>query len=548
MGGGVLQGKTPYMLRREAAVVEEYRVLLVDDEEEIREGIRVKIDWGGLGFALAGTAGNGVDALELCEQLRPDVVLTDIKMPYLDGLELCRRLKPLLPASKLVVFSGFDEFEYARQAVGMNVSEYILKPINAPELSGVLTRLREQLDRERMERRDIESLRRRYEESLPVLRELFYTRLLDGRIPPEQVRERAARYEVELAPGCWTAALVLAGSSGEELLLPSIQAFFQAHFALEGCALRTALYNETVALLVHMEDGERIYDLTEELGRLCVLAVSLLGMTLFVGVGRPCPGPERLPDSMEGAAAAAEYRVLMGTEQVLYIGDLEPDRSAALTLDEADQRALSAAVKLGSREQVTELVRRQVSRVREARLSLAQSHLFFLEVLTALTRLARASGADVEGVFGSGFTGRVAITDFRSLDELEEWLLDRALRLWEQLSRQRSDSAWKTVEQAKGFIAGHYGDSELSVETLCARLHLSPAYFSTLFKRETQKSFTAYVTEVRMEHAARLLRETDEKTYLIAEQTGYADPNYFSYVFKKHFGLPPSKFRAGQPG
>ena len=191
MGGGVLQGKTPYTLRREAAVVEEYRVLLVDDEEEIREGIRVKIDWAGLGFALAGTAGNGVDALELCEQLRPDVVLTDIKMPYLDGLELCRRLKPLLPASKLVVFSGFDEFEYARQAVGMNVSEYILKPINAPELSGVLTRLREQLDRERMERRDIESLRRRYEESLPVLRELFYTRLLDGRIPPEQVRERA---------------------------------------------------------------------------------------------------------------------------------------------------------------------------------------------------------------------------------------------------------------------------------------------------------------------------------------------------------------------
>ena len=144
--------------------MEEYRVLLVDDEEEIREGIRRRIDWAGLGFQLAGTAGNGVDALELAEQLRPDVVLTDIKMPYMDGLELCRRLKPLLPAAKLVVFSGFDEFEYARQAIGMNVSEYILKPINAPELSGVLGRLREQLDGERMERRDIEALRRRYEE------------------------------------------------------------------------------------------------------------------------------------------------------------------------------------------------------------------------------------------------------------------------------------------------------------------------------------------------------------------------------------------------
>ena len=112
--------------------MELYRVLLADDEEEIREGIRRKIDWERLGFKLAGSAANGMDALELAEQLRPDVVLTDIKMPYMDGLELCRRLRQLLPASKMVVFSGFDDFEYARQAVGMNVYEYILKPINAP--------------------------------------------------------------------------------------------------------------------------------------------------------------------------------------------------------------------------------------------------------------------------------------------------------------------------------------------------------------------------------------------------------------------------------
>ena len=217
--------------------MEEYRVLLVDDEEEIREGIRRKIDWAGLGFSLAGTAGNGADALELCEQLRPDVVLTDIKMPYMDGLELCRRVKPLLPAAKLVVFSGFDEFEYARQAIGMNVFEYILKPINAPELSDVLARLREQMDQERLERRDIEALRRRYDESLPILRELFYTRLLSGQLPADQVRDRAARYEIELPDGLWIAVLVHAdlpgdGEEGErdELLLLSVQSFLEKHF------------------------------------------------------------------------------------------------------------------------------------------------------------------------------------------------------------------------------------------------------------------------------------------------------------------------------
>ena len=195
--------------------MEQYRVLLADDEEEIRTGISRKIDWTALGFSLVGEAGNGEEALELAEQLRPDVVLTDIKMPFMDGLELCRRLRQSLPAAKLVVFSGFDDFEYARQAVGAGVSEYILKPINAPELAEVLNKLRDQLDRQRLERRDMETLRRRYEESLPILRELFYTRLLSGQFHPEQVRDRAARYEIDLPPGLWTAALIHADPQSE---------------------------------------------------------------------------------------------------------------------------------------------------------------------------------------------------------------------------------------------------------------------------------------------------------------------------------------------
>ena len=218
--------------------MEEYRVLLVDDEEETREGIRRKINWAELGFELVGSAADGIDALGLAQRLRPDVVLTDIKIPRMDGLELCRRLKALLPASKMVVLSGFDEFECARQAVGLGVSEYLLKPISALELGGVLERLRGQLDRERQERREIERLRRRYEESLPILRERFYTRLLDGRIPPEQVADQAARYEIELAQGCWTAALVLADAQGknggagrDELRMLSVQSFFHGRLS-----------------------------------------------------------------------------------------------------------------------------------------------------------------------------------------------------------------------------------------------------------------------------------------------------------------------------
>ncbi len=312
--------------------MELYRVLLADDEEEIREGISRKIDWDALGFTLVGQAENGAEALEMVEQLRPDVVLTDIKMPFMDGLELCRQLKPRLPAAKLVVFSGFDDFAYAQQAIGLEVSEYILKPINAAELESVLTRLRQQIVEERLARRDVETLRRRYAESLPVLRELFYNQLLDGRIPQSGIAERAARYEIDLPEGCWTVAMVQAGGLHEEtaveqdnLLLMSVQSFFDSQFSLEGCTPQLLLYNDQVTLLVPLGEQERIYPLIAELERLCILAKSLLNTDLTVGVGLPCANPGELRQSMEGARTALAYRVRMGTGCAIYIGDIEPD-------------------------------------------------------------------------------------------------------------------------------------------------------------------------------------------------------------------------------
>ena len=508
--------------------MEPYRVLLVDDEEDIRVGISRKMDWAGLGFSLVGEAENGQEALELAEQLKPDVVLTDIKMPFMDGLELCRILTQRLPAAKFVVFSGFDEFEYAKQAIRMNVSEYILKPINAPELSGVLRKLREQLDTERAQRQDLETLRRRYAESLPVLRELFYDEDLSG--------------------ASWVAALAHVDGAGEEgeLLSVSVRQLFTENLGPELCCAKVFHYNDSVAVLASFDTLQApVYDLIEAINRVCKLCRSYLNLTLTVGVGAPCASPGEVAQSAAGARSALDYRVLVGKGRAIYIGDLEPDGGASLSFDENDERELAGAVKLGSGEEIRAAVDRLVDRIRRAGLSLPQCHLFFLELLTCLLKLARGAALEPEEVFGAGFTGAVQITAFSSPDELGAWYLERCLRIRELIGRQRTDSAGRTVERAKAFITDHFGDSGLSVEMLCGHLHLSPAYFSTLFKRETGMSFTNYVTQVRMERAAEQLRATEDKTYLIAEQTGYLDPNYFSYVFKKHFGVSPTKYRAG---
>ncbi len=523
--------------------MELYRVLLVDDEEDIREGISRKMDWLGLGFSLVGEAANGQDALELAESLRPDVILTDIKMPFMDGLELCRILTDRLPAARFVVFSGFDAFEYAKQAIQMNVVEYILKPINADELSAVLRRLKDQLDRERAERRNVELLRSRYTENLPVLRELFYANLLDGHIEPGTERERAARLDIDLQGEEWAVGLAYIGSDRRDALSTlSVQKLLEESLTADRCKL--SLYNDWVAVIVSLTESFTIYDLIRVLDRVCTLAASYLGLTLTVGVGAPCKELSGMARSAAEARTALEYRSMVGRGQVIYIGDLEPDGGQVLTFEEADERTLTAAVRLGSEQEVRDAAAALAGKIREANPSAGQYNLFLMELVTHLMKMTRRSGVGVEEVFGTGFSLPIQDSALPSLEELEGWCAERYLRLWTLIRRRQTDSAGQMVEAAKEYIRQHYAESDLSVEKLCAYLHLSSTYFSTLFKRETGTSFTAYVTTVRMEAAAEAIRGTEEKTYLIAQRCGYEDPNYFSYVFKRHFGVTPTKYRS----
>ncbi len=200
-------------------------------------------------------------------------------------------------------------------------------------------------------------------------------------------------------------------------------------------------------------------------------------------------------------------------------------------------------MKVGTEEQVRQIVGALMEKIKTA--SMGQRQMFFLDWMNCLLKVARDGQIPAEEIFGQEGVRMEKLLDFSSPGQMGSWCCDRCLCLWELLGKRRSDSAWYLIDQAKEYILSHYQQSDLSVDSLCSHLHLSSAYFSTLFKKSTGMSFLSYVTKVRMETAARLLRDTDEKTYRIAEETGYLDPNYFSYVFKRYFGVSPSKYRAG---
>lgn len=175
-----------------------YKLILVDDEEDVREGVSQEIDWHEYGFEVLAKAENGKEAFDLVERLRPDVVVTDIKMPFMDGLQLAEAIRRQFPATRIIILTGFDEFEYAQKAVKLHIDEYVLKPFSAVELIDVLIKVKNRMDEEAAHRENNQLLRESYRKSLPVLREVFLSSLLTRQLPREDTLAKAAEYGVQL--------------------------------------------------------------------------------------------------------------------------------------------------------------------------------------------------------------------------------------------------------------------------------------------------------------------------------------------------------------
>ena len=536
----------------------QYRVIVVDDEEEIREGIIRKIDWNALGYEVVGSAENGVEALELAEHLHPDVIMTDIKMSFMDGLQLCEHIAEKMPSVKMIIFSGFDDFEYAQKAIKLNVTEYLLKPVNAQELTQTLKKLKSQLDQELADQRDIEKLRRNYEESLPVLREQFLVGLLEGRVPRQRVQAQAGMFQLKLDAKYWAVALVHAeGGTSQALdnvgplrsaqeLVPLSVAKTVEEMLGRFCHFTSFLYMDNVVILADFQGENSVAALITGLNEVCKSAGRIWGGDISAGIGGLCTNLNEISRSYQEAQSARDYSAIMGEGRAIYIKDVEPDTSVQLQFGEQEERALINAIKLGGEEEITKVINEMFSHFESQLIPVAQYQVYLVELVTALLRVVRTYELNTDEVFGEEFNYFATIFS-HSPSKIRQWLIESCIRISAQVKRERLDSTKLLARNAKQYIEEHYMDPEISVEKLCTVLHVSPAYFSTVFKRETEMSFVSYLTEVRLQNALNLLNTTDDKTYVIAGKVGYTEPNYFSYVFKKRFGVSPSKYRQSAP-
>ena len=530
--------------------MELYNVLLVDDEADVLQAMKKKIDWEALGFCLAGTAENGQEALEMAEQRHIDVVMTDIKMPYMDGLTLCKNLKQSYRNMKVIIYSGFDDFEFAREAVHLEAEEYLLKPISAGDMEAAFSKVRKKLDQEYDEYRNLNRLSEYYRKSLPAMREQLVMGILEGRIAGERARAMMETYEICLdSPFYVVAALYMDVNPREEQPQPaqlftlSLKDMVQDYLKNRTRFFSTAFLDQVIVIFM-LDEREEIDQVLYHLDQICKMGFRVLKSSVTAAVGQICANTDALHTSYEEAVNAMEYRSILGSGQVLYINDIEPCSEENILVTEHEFQNLVHAVKLGNRDETNAAIAQIMDSIRKEPISPGQYQLLFMELLSELMKIGRAYKLHPNQIFGEHAGSWQELYRMVTVDELEGWLQEVCTNLRHVLRHERRDSAARLTEQAKAYIEEHYKESDLSADSLCRCLNVSAAYFSTIFKREVGMSFVAYLTKIRLEHALELLRTTEDKTYIIASRVGYMEPNYFSYVFKKQYGISPSKYRA----
>lgn len=533
-----------------------YRILLVDDEEEVRKAIIRNIEWEKLGFQMAQDAENGEDALEKIEQLKPDVIMTDIRMPYMDGLTLTKRIRQKYPSMKILIFSGYDDFEYAQQAIKLNVTEYILKPVNVEELTGILNRVRENLDEEIAQRRDVSMLRRRYLSSLPIIRELFLNDLVQGNVEEADICPKLEEYGVDILNARKLTAAVVS-LEPEERLKGRDSSPLQQERKLIPISVRGLVEDRLrdyfrftsfisaggITFIAAIDQDSTQTGLIDLLADACKEVQRILGITVTIGVGYSTQRPERIGESYQSAVDALGYKAIVGTGGTIYINDMEPVSRGKLQLNPKDETELENRIKFGTPETIGEAVREIAGRMEDTRAHASQYQVYRFSLINCIMRLMQQYDMDLRQIFDAEGDVIRLMGSGHGREEFPVWLTRVACRMNEFINRRRDNTARQVIEEAKQYIQDHYQEPDLSVEMVCRQLHMSPVYFSTIFRKETGKTCVAYLTDVRLNRAVELLNQTSDKTYVIARKVGYQEQNYFSYVFKKKFGVSPTKYR-----
>lgn len=531
-----------------------YRVLVVDDEAVVREGMRDNIDWNSLGFELVGDCENGSEAMEAVDRLQPDVVLTDICMPFVDGLELTKYISGKYPHIKVIILTGYDEFEYAQQAVKLKAYDFLLKPVTANELRKILEKVEKDLDEESKKREDLDRLRMQLKESLPLLKERFLNRLVSGYLREGELEEKLKYFHIGLSGKNFLVMVVDIDDYGEfgvyhpgtddELLLYAVFNISEELTARENSGLVFQNRNEKTIIVLSGDDPESLNDTALRLSEDIRQSVEkYLKFTVTIGIGIVSQRLNEADESYKSAISALDYRFILGKNRVINITDMERNTVNRYAYKDHWEKKLSYAVKVGTYKEIEESVENIINELKSSFMPVDRCYIHIQQIIASIANTINELGMDEREVFDNNINPFTEVYNYKTLDTMGGWLKGLGKKAADYIAHKRSDFAKLQVMKAEEYIRENYNDGNISLNAVCKHLFISTSYFSQIFKNHTGETFIEYLTRVRVEKARELLIGTGLKTYEISERVGYSDPHYFSLIFKKATSLTPTEYR-----
>jgi two-component system response regulator YesN len=519
-----------------------YKVFFVEDEIVTREGIRDNVDWKGHGFEFCGEASDGELALPLLQTVKPDVLITDIRMPFMDGLQLSQIVRDRMPATKIIILSGHDEFEYAQKAIKLGVSEYLLKPVSVQDLHNVLQKVASELEQERGEQQALQRLRDQVEENRAALRERFLLKLVTGVASSTEAIEKSQMLGIDFVAQCYLVVVIRIEplNSSEPIDYQKCQAVQQLVLDIVANNPDVFLLRKDIDELVLVLKGSSPENLHEERDLLLARikpAVAQMQSSLAVGSGPP---QNRITDICRSFIDATDdlQAVTSGRRAGLNSGF---DNARLLRVNKS---AVEDYLRFGAVEGFSAFFETFIRPLGEnaLRSSVARDYILTDIVLTT-ARFVDQLGGNVAQVIPELDNIETVLPRVETVEQLEEQAREVLVGALVFRDRRGHHQHAGVIKQAQEYIDRYHMDPNMALNGVAAQVSLSPCHFSAVFSQETGQTFKAYLTEIRIKKAKELLRTTTMKAFEISYQVGYNDPHYFSHVFRKHTGLTPIEFR-----
>ena len=542
------------------------KVFLCEDEIVMREGIKKNIDWESEDLKFVGEAGDGELAFPLIKETAPDILITDIRMPFMDGLELSRLVKKEFPQIKIIILSGFDEFEYAKEAIEIGITEYLVKPITAAQLLTEVKKVADQIRTDRATDDDNRTYQLDRKEELIMEHRALFRELVNGKSDMPTILKKGEALGIDLAAGSYSILLFMTRSKNEEKNVIT-ETYSESEIAIttrvterfendNSVQIYEQLGRVLAILLMAANPDEMDKKQKEVIKTLTEITSEYDDVAYFGALGETVVRIREVHQSYVDASRRFAHRFLAeesaffskenSTVEVPLLAK-NPIDLAELDVGKLDRRMIESFLKSGKKSEIADFLSDFLESLgRENIESMLFRQYVAMDVYFAIVSFLESLGTtkeEIGEICGNFRDGVKALSDAASTEKYLNDLLTAAIDQRNNISDRRYN---RIIAEARDYIEENYNKDDITLNSVAASVNVSPNHFSSVFKAETGQTFIEFLTNVRIEHAKELLRSTSMKSSEIGFEVGYKDPHYFSFIFKKTCGLTPKEFRSEQ--